>query len=94
MNLLATENGSDPKEIIFYYPLSPTLSCILSPKEYNLCASEITSRMAEDLNDLVVWHSKHFLVANSANTLEFVLSRPSSTKLPAYHILDSLTEKA
>ncbi len=94
INLLGTENGSDPKEIIFYYPLSPALSCILSPKEYNLCASEFTSKITDDLNDLVVWQSKHFLVANSAKTLEHVLSRTSSTKLPAYHILDSLAEKA
>ena len=93
VNLLGTEDGSDPKEIIFYYPLSPILSCILAPKECGLSTSDISSEITEQLNDLIAWHSRYFLVADSIGTLQRVLRRPSSTKLPAYHILDSLTER-
>ena len=93
VNLLGTDDGSDPEEIIFYYPLSPSLSCLVSPKEYRLVTADIPSEIADELNGLIAWHSSHFLVANSDRTLRHVVNRLSAPKLPACHILDSLSKK-
>ncbi len=94
VNLLGTEDGSDPKEIIFYYPLSPYLSCLVTPKEYRICTAEVSVKITDELNDLIAWHSQRFLVAKSDRALRHVVSRSSSTQLPAYHILDALLTRA
>ena len=90
INLLGTGDGSETKELAFYYPLSPQLSCVLAPKIYRLRSESISSDIVQELNSLIAWESKQFLVANSDTDLQSLprlssLSRPSTSR-----ILDSL----
>lgn len=42
VNLLGAEDGSETKELAFYYPLSPQLACVLAPKTYRLRSGSIS----------------------------------------------------
>lgn len=68
VNLLSDRDGSPPEELAFYYPLAPDLALILSPREFKL--RPINSKTFEDLNDLIAWESRHFLIAKSVATLQ------------------------
>ena len=68
VNLLATRDGSPPEELAFYYPLAPDLAIILSPREFKL--KPINCEMFEELNDLIAWKSKHFVISNTVTMLQ------------------------
>ena len=77
VNLLATHDGSEPSELALYYPLTPSLAMILSPKSLDLRVSvgTVTGSSVRELNDLIVWKSNRFLVAHSDTLLRPYISR-------------------
>ena len=85
VNLMGTRNGTPPEEIALYYPLAPDLAFILLPREYKLCSMNID--MIKELNDLIRWESKNFLVSNSTTVLEQYLNNPISGIPPTCRIL-------
>lgn len=85
VNLMGTRNGTPPEEIALYYPLAPDLAFILLPKEYKPCSMNID--MVKELNDLIMWESKHFLVSDSTKVLEQYLNNPISRIPPTCRIL-------
>ena len=74
VNLMGTGDGRETKDLALYYPLSPHLSCIVAPKEYELRTNLPT---VKELNDLIAWRSRGFLVADSNAVLQQVLERAS-----------------
>ena len=93
VNLMGTGDDSEPTELALYYPLSPDLSCLVSPKEYRLCSANISNTTVEELNHFMARKSKHSLVANSNRALQHIVSKSSPTRLPTYRILDSLAKR-
>ncbi len=86
VNLLGTGGGSETKELAFYYPLSPGLACVLAPKTCGLRSGGISREIVQELNALIAWESKQFLVANSDAALPnhpspTTLSRPSTGRM-------------
>ena len=77
VNLLATRDGTEPTELALYYPLTPSLAMILSPKSLHL-RSPVAAATASDvreLNDLIAWKSARFLVARSDRSLRRYVGR-------------------
>ena len=59
VNLLATHDGTAPSEVALYYPLTPSLAMILSPKSLNLrpAIARVAAPCVRELNDLIAWKS-------------------------------------
>ena len=92
VNLLGTEDGSPPTDLVLYYPLSPVLSCLLSPKEYGLRGGDIPCAIVQELNELIARASKQFLVARSDTVLHQILNKPSLKRPATRDILDFLVK--
>ena len=92
VNLLGTGDGSETKELAFYYPLSPQLSCVLAPKTYRLRSGSISFDIVQELNALVAWESKQFLVANSDADLQNLPSLTTPSRPSTGRILDVLVQ--
>ena len=94
VNILGTGDSRATTELAFYYPLSPRLACLISPIEYGLISREIPNEIVEELNDLIAWESNEFLVANSEEALQRIVTKPPSSRPPARHLLDLLMNRA
>ena len=94
INLMANRYGGDTTEIIFYYPLSPNLSCLLAPKTYKLQSKQISSKIVERLNDFIVWHSDHFIVGNSDEVIRRAVKRQLSPNQSVMSILNCFAKDA
>ena len=92
VNLLGTGDGSETTELALYYPLSPSLSCLVVPKELKLRSVDIPGEILKELNDLIAWESRSFWVASSNGILQHIVSKPSLTRPPARRILDCLVK--
>ena len=90
VNLLDTGEGSEPTDVVLYYPLSPVLSCLVSPKEYGLHGGEMLCVIVQELNYLIAWESKQFLVACSDTILHQIPQKPSLERPATRGILDFL----
>lgn len=90
VNLLGTGDGRETTELAFYYPVSPDLACLISPKEYRLCSVDIPLQVVEELNRLMAYEANDSLVANSNEVLQRVLNKPSTARPSGSRILDSL----
>ena len=69
VNLMATENESPPEDLVLYYPISPRLTVLIAPKNFNLRSVKVGSEAVEQLNEFIAWKSKHFLVGYSSHDL-------------------------
>ena len=71
VNLLATHDGTAPSEVALYYPLTPSLAMILSPKSLDLrpAIARAAAPCVRELNDLIAWKSARFLVGRSHTLL-------------------------
>ena len=80
VNLLATHDGTEPAELALYYPLTPSLAMILSPKSLHLRSpvAVATASDVRELNDLVAWKSARFLVASSDRILPRYVGRAAA----------------
>ena len=89
VNILGTGDGRETEELAFCYPLSPQLSCVLAPKTYRFRSGSISRDIVQELNALIAWESKQFLVAKADTDLPNLTSpsRPSTGR-----ILDSLAK--
>ncbi len=92
VNLMGTGDGREVTQLALYYPLGPVLSCLVVPREYKLRSSSIPRAIVKELNDLIAWKSRDFLVANSISVLQHIVSKPSLTGSPAGRIFDSLVK--
>lgn len=90
VNLLSTEDGREPTNLVLYYPLSPVLACLLSPKEYGLQGGEIPCTIVQVLNELIAWASKQFLAARSDTVLHQIPNKPSLKGPATQDIVDVL----
>lgn len=91
INLLANRFGGDTTDTIFYYPLSPHLSCLLTHKTRNLSSKHIPARIANKLNGLISWHSNHFLIGDSAATIQLAIKNQPTPNQTVRDIFDYLT---
>lgn len=91
VNLLGSGDSSPTEELAFYYPLSPNLACIISPKHYGLVSRDIPEETVEELNRLVAWKSNEFLVASSEETLQCFVSKLPLSRPQAHCIIDLLS---
>ena len=98
VNFMGTGDDSPQKELALYYPLSPDLSILLSPREYKLRSMNVTSEIVNELNEFIAWKSSQLLVAASSDVLQkFVNNSPSGrpltcrilAHLPDYSCLNS-----
>ena len=80
-------------ELALYYPLTPNLSCLVSPREYKLSSADISSAIVRELNDLIAWESHQFLIANSDTVLQCVLGEPPLSRPSPRCILDTLVTR-
>ena len=92
VNLLGAGDGSETKELAFYYPLSPQLACVLAPKTYRLRSGSISFEVVRELNALIAWKAKQFLVANSDADLGNLPSLTTSLRPSTGRILDALVQ--
>ena len=92
VNLLGTGDSRETSELAFYYPLSPSLSCVIAPKAFGLQSSDISSGTVEDLNDLMAWESSEFLIAHTDDVLQYILSKPPSPRPSGRYILESVAK--
>ena len=72
VNILTNRDGRPPKELSFYYPLSPNLAMILAPKPLDLRAvlTKFDIAATNELNDFIAWESRQFLIARFPDRLE------------------------
>ena len=89
-NLMGTGDGSETAELALYYPLSPALSCLVSPRVYNLRSRRVPEATVEALNNFVAWESRDFLVSSSERELEAIVNRPPQARPLGRCILDLL----
>lgn len=77
VNLLATEDGTAPQEMVLYYPLTPKLGVILAPSAMDLASilPSVDGSRAAVLNDRIAKKSERFLVAESDTDLMPYLGR-------------------
>ena len=87
VNLLSNRDGSPPEELAFYYPLAPDLALLLSPREFKL--RPINSKTFEELNDLIAWESRHFLIAQSVATLQIYTADRAQVSPPTCQIFQA-----
>lgn len=93
VNLLGTGDSSETTELAFYYPLSPSLSCVIAPKDLKLRSTDIPIGTAEDLNDLMAWEAADFLVAETDGVLQHTLGkRLLARRPPGCRILESIVK--
>ena len=91
INLLANRFGGPTTDYAFYYPLSPHLSCLLTHKTRNLSSKYTTTKITNKLNGLISWHSHHFLVGDSANTIQLAIKNQPTPNQTVRDILEFLT---
>ena len=89
-NLMGTGDGTETTELALYYPVSPALSCLVSPRSYNLRSRRVPDTAVAALNNFVAWESKGFLVSSSERELEAMVNRPPQTRPSGQLILDLL----
>ena len=90
VNLLGTGDSRQTTELVFYYPLSPTLSCVVAPKALGLQSAEIPFASVEILNGLMAWKAEDFLVAKTNEVLQRTLSKPLLVRPSGERILESI----
>ena len=93
VNLMGTGDSNETTELALYYPLTPDLSCLVSPREYKLSSADISSAIVRELNDLIAWESHQFLIANSDTVLQCVLGEPPLSRPSPRCILDTLVTR-
>ncbi len=93
VNVMGNGYDGETTELALYYPLSPDLSCLVSPKEYRLDSAKVPDEIVQDLNDFIAWRSKRFLVADSNSELQRVASKPPLHNPPTRRIVESLVRK-
>ncbi len=93
VNLMGTGDSNETTELALYYPLTPNLSCLVSPREYKLSSADISSAIVRELNDLIAWESHQFLIANSDTVLQCVLGEPPLSRPSPRCILDTLVTR-
>ena len=95
VNLLATHDGTEPSELALYYPLTPSLAMILSPKSLDLrpAIASVTAPCVRELNDLIAWKSARFLVARSDNLLRPYVPRRPSHRHPRWKYYEAAHRK-
>ena len=91
-NLMGTGDGSETAELALYYPLSPVLSCLLSPRSFNVRSRKIPDTTVEALNDLVAWESRDFLVSGSERDIEVIVNRLPRARPSGGRLLNLLVE--
>ena len=88
VNVLGTDDGSQPLELALYYPLSPALGVILAPKALATppVVGDPNARIAA-LNDLIAARSERILVADSPTFLRRYATDPAlRSPGPALHL--------
>ena len=93
INLLANRFGGDTTDTVFYYPLSPHLSCLLTHKSRNLSSKHIPPRITNKLNGLIAWHSHQFLIGDSASAIQLAIKNQPTPNQTVRDILEFLTTK-
>lgn len=92
VNLLGTGDSRETTELALSFPVSPDISCLVVPRDYEVHSAVIPGNVVEELNDLVAWESKDFLVAKSNKRLQTIVSRSSSTRPSGRKILESVVK--
>ena len=89
VNILGNRDGTIPEHLAFYYPLSPNLAMILAPKSLELSGvlTKFDFTATNELNDLIAWEARHFLISRSPDQLTRYKSKshiqpPSLSFLP------------
>ena len=93
VNIMGTGEERVTRELILYYPLSPSVSCLVAPKEYQLQSMKICDSTAEALNYVIAWKSQQFLAAGSDHILQRILNRRVSGKPAIDVILEAIAER-
>ena len=92
VNLMGKGGRSETTELALYYPVSPVLSCLVSPRQYGLRTVDVPDVNVGELNELIASESKQFLVAGSDAVLRHILNKSFLKGPTAHTILDSLGE--
>lgn len=92
INLMANRHGGDTTETVFYYPLSPNLSCLVTPKIYNLQSKQVSREIMEKLNGFIALNSNHFIVGNSDDVVQRAAERQRSPNQSVRVILGYLAK--
>ena len=90
VNLMGTGDRSETEELIFYYPLSPDVSCLIAPKEYGLRPVNLSGDTLGKLNDVIARASLQFLVAKSNAVLQRTLNDLALPRTPLHQILNAI----
>ena len=91
---MANRHGGDTTKTIFYYPLSPNLSCLVVPRTYNLQSKQVPGEIVEKLNGFIALNSNQFIVGDSENTIQLAVERQRAPNQSAYVILGCLAKDA
>ncbi|MYC29507.1 MAG: DUF4238 domain-containing protein [Chloroflexi bacterium] len=92
VNLLGPGDGRQTTELALFYPVSPDISCLVVPRNYEVHSAVIPGNVIEELNALVAWESENFLIAKSNKRLQTIVSGSSSTRPSGRKILESVVK--
>lgn len=92
INLMANRHGGDTTATIYYYPLSPNLSCLVTRKTYNLQSKQVSREIVEKLNGFVALNSNFFIVGDSDNVIQLAAERKRSPNQSVGVILNYLAK--
>ena len=92
VNLMAASDGRETVELAFYYPVSPSVACLVAPRSYRLHSQVIPSATVEELNNQIARESEHFLVAKADRTLLRTVESFPSMSRSRHRILESLSD--
>ena len=94
VNVLGTGDRAEVTELLLYYPLSPTLACLIAPKEYRWCSGAIDVVTVELLNRVIVCESNEWWIANSDEVLIRLLGNAPIGRPDSRLIIEGLTDQS
>lgn len=92
INLLGNRQWGESTETLFYYPLSPRLSCLITTNVYGLKSKQVSSKLVERLNGDIAWSSNEFIVGDSESAIYLAIKKKPFPNQSVRNILDQLQE--
>ena len=81
INLLGNRQWGDSTETLFYYPLSPHLSCLITTNQYGLKSKQISGDLVNRLNGNIAWFSHEIIAGYSESAIQLAIqNKPFPTQ--------------
>lgn len=92
INLLGNRQWGESTDTLFYYPLTPALSCLITTNKYGLRPKPISESLVNRLNGNIAWFSHEIIVGDSESAIELAIKNKPFPNQSVRNILDQLQE--